>query len=411
MRVLIILFLFASVICGPAIGEAWAKKVEVSFEKCLKCHPDVKEQMGQEGAHEPFRKLQCSSCHNPHAAKYEGLLKDEVGKLCKSCHEGEKGLMAKKYSHDPFEDGQCLKCHRPHNSKNSKLLAAKGAKLCFGCHSKKGSFSAKHKHDPVKKGKCLSCHRPHTSDYDGLAKAGRKKLCVDCHSIDGEKIQKSHLNYPVQGTDCVSCHSPHGSKRTSLIKETLHKPFAKKQCKTCHNGLGSSKPLGVKGKGASTCMKCHPGIKEDFKKVNSHVGQGMFCVNCHNPHASDEGHLRKAKEAKMCFDCHEDTKNHVKDKKNQHKHPLVKEGKCSPCHSPHGSDFRLFLANDEIRLCTECHERHAKFTHPIGKDAIDPRSKRDIVCITCHNLMGSPYQFALRFDRKKELCIQCHKGY
>jgi predicted CXXCH cytochrome family protein len=25
--------------------------------------------------------------------------------------------------------------------------------------------------------------------------------------------------------------------------------------------------------------------------------------------------------------------------------------------------------------------------------------------------MGSPYDFALRFDRKKQLCIQCHKGY
>jgi predicted CXXCH cytochrome family protein len=26
-------------------------------------------------------------------------------------------------------------------------------------------------------------------------------------------------------------------------------------------------------------------------------------------------------------------------------------------------------------------------------------------------LMGSPFEFALRFDRTKQLCIQCHKGY
>jgi predicted CXXCH cytochrome family protein len=25
--------------------------------------------------------------------------------------------------------------------------------------------------------------------------------------------------------------------------------------------------------------------------------------------------------------------------------------------------------------------------------------------------MGSRHDFSLRFDRKKELCIQCHKGY
>jgi predicted CXXCH cytochrome family protein len=73
--------------------------------------------------------------------------------------------------------------------------------------------------------------------------------------------------------------------------------------------------------------------------------------------------------------------------------------------------LRLFYGDDEFKICTACHERHAKFTHPIGKEAIDPRSKRDIGCITCHNLMGSPYEFALRFDRTKQLCIQCHKGY
>jgi predicted CXXCH cytochrome family protein len=71
----------------------------------------------------------------------------------------------------------------------------------------------------------------------------------------------------------------------------------------------------------------------------------------------------------------------------------------------------LFFLSDEFTVCTTCHKRHAKFSHPVGADAIDPRSKRDITCITCHDLMGSQYEFALRFDRKKELCIQCHASY
>jgi predicted CXXCH cytochrome family protein len=383
----------------------------VNFRKCLSCHPDVQEELTQKGAHVPFMKLECSSCHNPHAARYENLVKEKIGKLCRGCHQGNKGVTAKKYTHEPFKEGACLACHRPHASKNRGLLKAKGEELCFECHAKEGSFSKKNKHDPVKKARCVSCHNPHTSDHEALAKMDRRELCVTCHSVKNKRTQKAHLRYPVQGTDCMSCHNPHGSNRGGLVKESQHEPFARERCRTCHNGLQSENPLGLKGRGASICASCHPGTQEEFKKVNSHVDKGVFCVNCHSPHASDQGAMRKAREAKICLSCHQDTKGRIKDTKNEHRHPLLMEGKCVPCHRPHGSNFTLFFGADEIKACTECHQRHAKFTHPIGKEAIDPRSKRDITCITCHNLMGSPNEFALRFDRKKQLCVQCHKGY
>jgi predicted CXXCH cytochrome family protein len=406
------LILFAAFLLSVMAPKgATAKSTEVSFKTCLNCHPDVKKELAQKGAHDPFKKLECSSCHNPHATKHEKLLKEEVGKLCKSCHRGQEGLMAKKYQHEPYEAGECLACHRPHASSNPGLLAAKGDELCFSCHAKAGSFSKKNQHDPVKKGRCLSCHTAHTSDHEDLVKKDRKQLCVSCHAIKDSTTQKAHLGYPVEGTDCMSCHSPHGSDRNCLVKDSLHRPFAQQKCVTCHNGLGSKHPLGLKDEGTATCLSCHPSTAEDFQKINSHVGAGVFCVSCHSPHASDQSHLKKAKEAKICFSCHEDTQEDVKDKKNDHKHPLVKEGKCSPCHRPHGSNFRLFFGDEELLVCTACHQRHAKFTHPIGADAIDPRSKGEITCITCHNLMGSPYNFSLRADRKKQLCIQCHKGY
>jgi predicted CXXCH cytochrome family protein len=404
-------FVVALLLCIIGVCETNARDVDVSFKTCLECHPDVQKEMAQEGTHEPFKKLECASCHNPHATKYEDLVKEETGKLCKGCHQSEKGLMARKYSHGPFEKGECLACHRPHASENRMLLTAKDEQLCFACHAKEGSFSKKNKHDPVKKGRCLSCHSPHTSDHEALAKKERDELCVTCHSIKNKKTQKSHLDYPVEGTDCMSCHSPHGSDRTGLVKETLHKPFAQKKCMTCHNRLGAQDPLGLRGKGAGTCFACHASTEEDFRKINSHIVEGVFCVNCHSPHASDESHLKRGKERKTCCRCHEDTKGRLKEKKNQHKHPLVKEGKCSSCHRPHGSNFRFFFGADEIATCTKCHERHAKFTHPIGEEAIDPRSKRGISCITCHNLMASQYDFSLRLDRKKPLCLQCHKGY
>ncbi|MBW2662831.1 MAG: cytochrome c3 family protein [Deltaproteobacteria bacterium] len=388
-----------------------AKGMDVGFKKCVECHPGIKQEMAQKGKHEPFKKYQCSSCHNPHTSNYEHLIKDEISALCKSCHKGKKGSFDKKYSHPPFEEGACLKCHNPHSSKNPGLLKAKGEQVCFGCHAGKEMFSKKNKHDPVRKGNCLSCHSHHTSDYEELLKKSPEQLCVKCHSINNKKAKKAHLNYPVQGTNCISCHNPHGSNRGKLIKENSHKPFSDRKCTQCHNSAGSADPLSTKSKGISICITCHPAVKEDFRKINTHVGEGVFCTNCHNPHASDEAYLKKAKEKKICTDCHQDTKERLKDKNNKHKHPLVMEGKCTECHRPHGSNFELLYRTDEISACVTCHKRHATFTHPVGKGTIDPRTKGEISCGTCHSLMGSPYGFALRFDRKKQLCVQCHKGY
>jgi predicted CXXCH cytochrome family protein len=392
-------------------GNAAAAAKAPGFNKCLECHRGVEKELHEKGVHAPFKSMACSSCHNPHAAKHENLVKEDISILCRRCHDKEKTLQARKHSHPPFGAGECLSCHKPHASKAGNLLKETGEKLCFGCHAREAGFTKKNAHAPLKKGECLSCHSAHTSDHNGLIKKDRKTLCAACHSVAGAKAQKAHLGYAVQGTDCMSCHSPHGSDRKGLVKGTLHKPFAQKKCRTCHQGLDSGTPLGLKTTGASLCIGCHETTQDDFQKTNSHVGSGAYCANCHSPHASDDASLMKGKESAVCFACHGDTKAFMARKDAAFKHPSVKEGQCTPCHRPHGSDRTLFFADEEFKVCTACHERHATFTHPIGEKAIDPRSKRDITCITCHNLMGSPYEFALRFDRRKQLCIQCHKGY
>ena len=403
-----LIFFVVFLLSMTSAHRANATDTEVGFKKCIECHPKIQQERAQKERHEPFKKYQCSSCHNPHTSNYEYLAKDEISTLCKSCHKGKKGSFDKKYSHLPFEEGECLKCHSPHSSKNPKLLVARGERLCFGCHAEKEMFSKKNEHDPARKGNCLTCHSHHTSDYEELVEKSPERICVTCHRV----TKKSHFNYPVQGTDCMSCHNPHGSNRSKLIKKNSHKPFAGKKCTKCHNPAGSADPLGMKSEGISVCTTCHPSVKEDFRKVNTHVGEGVFCTNCHSPHASDEAHLKRAKEKKICTACHQDTKKRLKDKKNhRYKHPSVIDGKCTECHRPHGSDFELFFKTDEISACVDCHKRHAAFTHPVGKNTVDPRSKGEISCSTCHNLMGSPHDFALRFDQKKQLCIQCHKGY
>lgn len=399
------------VTCAPHANLLYAASVTVSSQKCLKCHPALQQEMASTGAHAPFKKMQCSKCHNPHAANHQGLINKEVGVLCMECHKDDIGEFGGRFGHAPFEEGACLKCHKPHSSENRKLLVATGEKLCFTCHAMEKMLSKRYRHEPVKKGACLTCHGAHTAGYESLMKKSVGKMCGSCHSIGDETGKKAHGNYPVENTRCTSCHNPHASNREALIKTNSHRPFAAGGCTECHNAPGSNDPFGMKGRGVSVCLPCHSSVVDDFKKVASHVVGGAFCANCHSPHASDEEHLKKSKESKICVSCHADTYEYMKNKENKYKHPSINEGKCVECHDPHGSNFRLLYPADEITLCSGCHKRHISFTHPIGSAAIDPRSKADITCTTCHNLMGSRYEFALRLDRRKELCVQCHKGY
>ena len=380
-----------------------------SFQKCLACHKDLQGAMMLKDTHAPFKKMQCGSCHDPHTSNYKFLVKKEIGALCKDCHA--KKAVVYKVTHLPVEKGDCTKCHHPHASNNRNLLVAKDQDICFSCHSPEQIFLGGKKHAPAKQGQCLTCHDPHGSDNGSLLRKSKKKVCMTCHSLKGKRSQEAHQSYPVSGTNCVSCHNPHGSKKNNLIKKNQHKPFKDDNCMRCHRSPSSDNPLAMNRKGALVCLQCHEEVNKDFSKINTHIQNGIFCVNCHNPHASDQSGLKKGVLTKTCFVCHQDTQWRVNDKKSKYIHPEVAKGDCNVCHNPHGSNFRLFFLSDEFAVCTTCHKRHAKFSHPVGTDAVDPRSKRDITCITCHDLMGSQYEFALRFDRKKELCIQCHASY
>jgi predicted CXXCH cytochrome family protein len=209
----------------------------------------------------------------------------------------------------------------------------------------------------------------------------------------------------VGGADCTSCHSPHGAESRGLLKASRHEPFGAGRCSECH---ADGRPPAEQG--AEVCLRCHGNKAADFQALSSHVGPGVFCVSCHSPHASDQPALQKASQERLCLNCHWDTRQRMEED-GDHRHPLVDKGECTSCHRPHGSNRAHLFPVDELVLCTSCHERQATFTHPVGPEARDPRSRRSISCITCHAPMGGPAEYNLRFGRDRELCVQCHKGY
>lgn len=365
---------------------------------CYGCH--TKGEFVGKVTHKPVAAGECQKCHNPHVAKYEQLLAVSKTELCYECHNDlRQNLAARKNVHKPFAESDCLACHAPHSSNSKGLLRQdKVGETCFKCHEDlPREFKTEHR--PFARGNCQACHHPHFADQYQLLNDTADRLCVKCHSgvIDG-----AHKKLPVKvkKSACVTCHSPHGSDRPALQRNVLHDPY-QEDCGECHqNGRIA---------GSAKCLECHEEMTEKLNAVHSHQTSrsGNGCVNCHSPHASDFKNMLKNNQAQVCRTCHPDTWDNAVDK--PHKHPDA--GECSSCHGVHGSDNLAMLKGDGNATCETCHETQGVFTHPVGAGVIDPRNGQVMNCVTCHYPHGTLYEYNLKLSGSMELCIQCHKNY
>jgi DmsE family decaheme c-type cytochrome len=146
-------------------------------ELCLKCHPAERADFGQVSHHPVLEeRLHCAACHNPMGAGGEKMIQvqreqavgspsgKEVDDLCLSCHAEKGGPFL--YEHDPLSGGLsegCLTCHLPHGAPHDQLLRANVRGLCLRCHSD----IATHPQFSFMTGNCLRCHtRIHGSNTD-----------------------------------------------------------------------------------------------------------------------------------------------------------------------------------------------------------------------------------------------------
>ena len=75
-------------------GAAVSNDVD-ELETCLQCHDRLAEEIKAAVPHPPAAGGECSSCHNPHVARFEKLLQDRPGPLCIACH-GDTGAELEK---------------------------------------------------------------------------------------------------------------------------------------------------------------------------------------------------------------------------------------------------------------------------------------------------------------------------
>jgi predicted CXXCH cytochrome family protein len=381
---------------------------------CFDCHKELKKGLSDRYVHFLFKQGKCITCHNSHVGKLKGLMNEEIDTICLRCHEDISNLIKKATLHSALRENNCPECHYPHSGENKYLLVKKEKTLCLNCHENlEKEFKKPFACLPFKEGKCSSCHDSHASLEDDLLLASPNKLCKECHSPRC-KVGEVSIASAVKDINCTTCHTGHSSQERGLLGPYGHKVFLDKNCEECHNPIAAKREITTKIEGKDLCFSCHKRHESKYKYVDNdvHVKDAKNpCSICHDYHASGKKNLTM-KETRLCINCHENTEKRTaameKVLRTINCAP-IKDRKCFECHIPAHFDRPLNYRADEIPLCARCHASQHKITHPLGSDIIDPRNGQQVTCNSCHSMHSSNADFMLTHDRKRALCIQCHK--
>jgi len=368
----------------------------VQAESCItaSCHPSLSEitELHFEGWDE-----ECTSCHEQKKDQHpvpEGdsfALMAEGSELCGQCHEFE---FHKKVVHMPVADGECTTCHQPHGYTSETTIKGDGLRnLCLMCHD---GFEPEeeHIHGPVAVGACLACHDPHQSDQPFRLHKPQTELCLSCHESFAAGLNTAPVVHPpVMYESCTSCHKPHQSSHMFLLKERMPD-----LCVTCHEEVGDAARRS----------------KNKHRALQGEKG----CGQCHSTHYSQNKGLLPTNQKDLCLECHgQDRKKNPEGlagldgdlSGNEAVHGPIRDGECSSCHNPHGSDYGNLLTDNypeafyapykegAYDFCLKCHDKnllrfeetsiYTKFRN--GKQNLHYKhvvnSRKGRTCRACHD--------------------------
>lgn len=330
-----------------------------SAQTCLtaECHAEFAS-LGN--AHSPVSEGECTSCHQQVQEQHPATegpsfkLVEAGAKLCYQCHDS---YGRKLFVHDPVKGGECTACHNPHGAASGQFLLGAEHDLtavCTECHDQE-VFAGEYRHGPSASGACVECHDPHESNQTALLTQPVQKSCTRCHVEMAKGLATSpYIHSAVEESACTGCHNPHSSPSPNLLQKDLES-----LCLECHRSVG---------KNAQKARVKHAALYRDEK-----------CSACHSTHFSQFPSLLIASQQEVCLSCH-GTDNFSKSNplKNIAKeigdkpilHGPLREGNCSKCHDPHGSDnFRLLKGKypagfyqpyekDSYGFCLDCHDKN-----------------------------------------------------
>ena len=177
-------------------------------------------------------------------------------------------------------------------------------------------------------------------------------------------------------------------------------------CSACHKLEPSPEELADPRGATRSCQPCHQRLLEH--RVTHRPVAALNCMGCHGLPAGEDGVTVKA----ACTGCHTSFRQAAA--RSPRVHPLTRDGRCTVCHDPHGSELDGRLRQDVHALCTSCHQKRYEDGHPVLQHPVrsveDPLAAgRELSCISCHDPhAGSEPGLLKVVDGKVRRCAECH---
>ena len=185
-----------------------------------------------------------------------------------------------------------------------------------------------------------------------------------------------------------------------------HSPVAEGDCSSCHERVQEQHPL-AKGSsfqlvesGANLCYQCHDKFGRKLT-VHSPVKDGD-CTDCHNPHGSNTDRFLLPVDhnlTELCTQCHDSDLF-----TNKVVHGPAASGACTQCHDPHEANLPKLLKKKPQELCTSC---HTEIADGMANSPVIHAAVKESSCTSCHNPHSAPAAKLLQKDIE-ELCMDCH---
>ncbi len=367
--------LLLSLLASPAPGQLQPPTTRVTNCTNSGCHAA---QIDHEFLHGPAAAGACDVCHvYSDEAAHRFALKRTGAQMCAFCHIGKTDVGGLQV-HEPVKKGECLSCHNPHGSRTPMMLRGKSTgEMCLSCHDQVIA-DRPHVHTPVGEGDCLGCHRAHSSMLPNLLVDQGRSLCLRCH----EQVMQAPTIPESDRARLTAVSLESGiTKALDSLKLFVHDPAAK-DCLQCHKPHASDHPALLPQTPFDLCSSCHKDIADVASQAvvgHSVVSDDRACLNCHTPHVSHEVRLLRDKPVSVCLSCHRKDIRHSDGTMTASVAELVKpgfsvhtpaqEGNCRGCHNPHGASFsqllnrpynRSFYQQFDVEssaLCFDCHDQ------------------------------------------------------
>jgi predicted CXXCH cytochrome family protein len=69
----------------------------------------------------------------------------------------------------------------------------------------------------------------------------------------------------------------------------------------------------------------------------------------------------------------------------------------------------VLFAGPPVDVCAGCHSHQHSVAHPMGEGSRDPRTGKELSCLSCHGLHDAPFPKYLHREGDRELCVGCHQ--